>query len=141
MENQQNAADCERELATPKRMQRLSVRGKVMVELSAIALSTTIFLVLFPRRSPVMVVALAGFALLCIALSAPYTKKVIWAASPSPVREHRLKRCLAVTFWITLPPALSFLLIGGIVAHHGGRWHEFAARVFSWRILIAFCCY
>ena len=119
----------------------MTVRKKVVVELSAIAVLTTIFLLLFPRRSPVVDVALAGFALLCVALSAAYTKKTIWAASRAPVAEHRMKGCLAVTLGITLPPALVFLFIGGILAYKNGAWQEFAGRVFNWRILAAFGCY
>jgi len=98
----------------------MSVRGKVAVELVTIAVLTTIFLLAFPKRSPVVDVGLAGFALLCLALSASYTKKVIWAASPLPVAEKPFKRCMTVVLWVTVPPALLFLLIGGIVAYKNG---------------------
>ena len=40
---------------------------------------------IFPHRNPIVDVALAGFALLCIGATARYTKRVIWAASlPQP---------------------------------------------------------
>ena len=119
----------------------MSVRGKVAVELVTIAVLTTIFLLAFPKRSPVVDVGLAGFALLCLALSASYTKKVIWAASPLPVAEKRFKRCMTVVLWVTVPPALLFLLIGGIVAYKNGGWPAVAGRVLNWRILAAFGCY
>ncbi len=119
----------------------MSVRGKVVVELGVVAVLTTIFLLLFPKRNPLLDVGLAGFALVCIAFSAAYTKKVIWAASPPPVAEHRTKRCVVVTLWITVPPALLFFLIGGIVAYKSGGWPAVAGRIFNWRILAAFGCY
>ena len=48
----------------------MTVRGKVAVELGTVAVLTAIFLLLFPRRNPMMDVALAGFALLCIGATA-----------------------------------------------------------------------
>ncbi len=119
----------------------MSVRAKVMIELSVIAVLTTIFLILFPKRNPLVDVALAGFALVCIGLSAPYTKNVIWAASPSPIVKDRIKKCLTVTLWITVPAALLFLLIGGIVAQKNGGWPAVGSRILNWRILAAFGFY
>src|SRR6266550_8362556 len=119
----------------------MSVRGKVALELGIIVVLTSIFLVLFPKRSPAVDVALAGFALGCIAVSAGYTRRVVWAVSPPQVAENRFKRCLAVTFWVTVPPALLFLLIGGFIAYPHGGWPAVASRVFNWRMLAAFGCY
>jgi len=96
---------------------------------------------LFPRRNPAIDVGLAGFALGCIGLSAGYTKRVIWAASPPPVAENRLRRSLNVTLWITIPAALLFLTIGGFLAYRTGGWPAVAGRVFNWRILAAFSFY
>jgi hypothetical protein len=81
----------------------MSVRGKVALELGIIAVLTTVFLLLFPKRSPAVDVALAGFALVCLGVSAGYTKKVIWAASPPATVENRFKRCAVVSLWVTLP--------------------------------------
>src|SRR5207249_10223708 len=119
----------------------MSLRGKVAVELVTIAVLTSIFLLAFPKRSPMVDVGLAGFALMCLALSASYTKKVIWAASPLPVAEKRFKRCMTVVLWVTVPPALLFLLVGGIVTYKNGGWPAVAGRVLNWRILAAFGCY
>jgi hypothetical protein len=119
----------------------MTIRGKVATELGVIAALTTVFLVIFPRRNPLVDVGLAGFALLCVALSARYTKKVVWAASPLPIEKNRVKRCLAVVFWLTVPLVLLFLLIGGIVAYGNGGWPTVADRVFNWRILAAFSFY
>jgi len=119
----------------------MNVRGKVALELSVIAVFTSIFLLLFPRRSPAVDVALAGFALVCIALSAGYTRKVIWAATPARLSENQWRHCLVVTFWITVPAALLFFLIGGIIAYRSGGWSAVAGRIFNWRILAAFGCY
>ena len=84
---------------------------------------------------------LAGFALIGIGLSADYTKNVIWAASPSSIREDRFKRCAIVAFWVTVPAALMFLSFGAIVAYKSGGWPAVVNRVFNWRILAAFGCY
>jgi hypothetical protein len=119
----------------------VNLRGKVAVELGIIAVLTTVFLWLFPKRSPVVDVGLAGFALLCLCVSAGYTKNVVWTASPRPVEENRFKRCVIVTLRLTVPPALIFLLIGGFVAYQDGGWSGVAGRVFNWRILAAFGCY
>lgn len=119
----------------------MNVRGKVAVELGVIALLTTVFLLLFPRRNPLVDVALAGLALLGVALSAKYTKRTVWAASPAPITENRVRRCVNVVFWVTIPPTVLFMLIGGMVAFHQGGWPAVADRVFNWRILAAFGCY
>src|SRR5438045_98248 len=116
----------------------MTVRSKVTVELGIIATLTTIFLLLFPKRSPAVDIALAGFALLCLAMSAGYTKYVVWAASPPPVTEHQSRRCTVVALWLTIPTALMFLLIGAVIAYKDGGWPAVAARVFNWRILAAF---
>jgi len=84
------------------------VRGKVVVELGVVSVLTTIFLLLFPKHNPLLDVALAGFALVCIVFSALYTKKVIWAASPPPVAEHRFKRCVVVTLLNTFPRTANY---------------------------------
>ena len=119
----------------------MSVRQKVALELGIIAALTTVFLFLFPKRNPLLDVALAGFALLCLALSAGYTRKVVWAASPPPVTENRLQRCLKVTLWVTVPTALVFLLIGMCIGYRESGWPGVSGRVLNWRILAAFGCY
>jgi len=116
----------------------MTVRGKVAVELGIIAVLTTIFLLLFPHRNPAVDVGLAGFALLGIAASAGYTKKVIWAASPPPVIEDRFRRCLKVTLWVTAPTVFVFLVVGGILGYRHGGWPAVSERLFHFRILAAF---
>src|ERR1043166_1312569 len=119
----------------------MTLRAKVLIELGVIVVLTTSFLLLFPKRNPALDVALAGFALLCLGVSAPYTKRVIWAAWPRPRVENRFKDCMHATLWVTIPPAVIFLLIGGFVAYQSGGWPGVAGRVFNWRILAAFGCY
>jgi membrane protease YdiL (CAAX protease family) len=119
----------------------MNVRAKAAAELGVIAILTAVFLLVFPRRNPLVDVGLAGFALVCLAVSARYTKRVIWAASPPPVEGNRFRRCMVVTLWVTIPPALLFLVIGGIVAYSYGGWPAVVGRVFNWRILAAFGCY
>jgi hypothetical protein len=119
----------------------MNVRGKVAVELGVIATLTTVFILLFPKRNPLVDVGLAGLALAGVALSARYTKRTVWAATPCPIEKNRLKRCTAVVFWMTALPSFVFFLIGGIVAYHRGGWSAVADRVFNWKILAAFGCY
>ena len=119
----------------------MSVRTKVAVELGTVAVLTTIFLVLFPRRNPLLDVALAGFALICIAASARYTKNAVWGAVSSPFAENRVRNCIKVTLWITIPVVILLFLIGGIVAYRNGGWSAAGGRILNWRILAAFGCY
>jgi hypothetical protein len=119
----------------------MSLRAKVLLELSVLAVLTLIFLVLFPRRNPLLDIALAGFAILFIALAAPYTRNVIWAASPPPEERNRSRRCLVATFWVTVPPALLFFLIGGLIAYQSSGWSGVGDRIFNGRILAAFAFY
>jgi len=119
----------------------MSLRAKVALELGIIALLTTVFLLLFPRRSPLVDVGLAGIALLALALSVAYTKKTIWGALPPPVADKTLRRCVVVVVWVTVPASLLFLSIGGIIAYKNGGWPAVGERIFNWRILAAFGCY
>jgi membrane protease YdiL (CAAX protease family) len=119
----------------------MSLRKKVAIELGALAMLTAIFLLLFPRRNPLVDVGLAGVALLGIALSARYARRTVWAASPSPIETNRFRRGMAVVFWVTAPTAFLFLLFGGIVAYHKAAWPAFAERVLNWRVLAVFGCY
>ena len=119
----------------------MSVRSKVILELAILTVLTFAFLALFPRRHPAVDIGLAAFALACIGLSAGYTKRVVWAASPPPVVENRLKQCLAFIFRMTVPPAIVFLLIGMFLAYQSGGWPAAIHRVLNWRIPAAFACY
>jgi len=56
---------------------RVSVRAKVALELSILALCTVAFLISFPTRVRTVDVGLALAALLAIGLSAGYTKRVV----------------------------------------------------------------
>jgi hypothetical protein len=119
----------------------MSLRTKVAVELGTIAVLTTVFLALLPRRNPLLDVALAGFALLCIGASARYTKNVIWGAVAPPFDENRVRNCIKVTLWITIPTAILLFLIGGFLAYRNDGWPGVGARILNWRILAAFGCY
>ena len=119
----------------------MTVRCKVAIELSVLAVLTVAFLLLFPRRPPAVDMGLGGFAVLCLLLSAGYTRRVIWSASPSPVPEPRLKRCVQVTLWITVPVMLVFLIIGLFLGYRSGGWAGAMHRVFNWRMVAAFGFY
>jgi membrane protease YdiL (CAAX protease family) len=115
-----------------------TVRRKVALELGALAILATTFLLLFPHRNPWLDIILAGFALLCILATARYTKNVIWAASPPPQSQRSSKACAKIVLWITLPTALIFFLIGAILAYHNGGWPAVVERIFDWKILVVF---
>ena len=120
----------------------MSVRGKVAFEMGIIVVLTTVFLVLFPKRNPLVDAGLAGFALLLIAISARYTKRVIWAASPPPrIIKNRFTRCLVVILWITVPAVVLFFLIGVLMGYIRGGWGFVAERFLDWKILAVFGAY
>jgi len=116
----------------------MTTRGKVIAELGIITILTAIFLLLFPHRNPLLDVGLAGFALLCIGVSAGYTWGVIWAASPPRPMQNRFKKCVTVTLWITAPTVLLFLCIGGIAAYRTGARAAVDERILNWRLLAVF---
>jgi len=119
----------------------MNLRKKVALEIGIIAVSTTLFSLLFPRRSPAVDVCLALVALAALGLSRNYTQNMVWAAFPPPVSHHRFKRCIIVTFSITIPVALLFFAIGGCISFHDAGWAGVHQRLFNLRIPAAFCCY
>jgi hypothetical protein len=119
----------------------MSLRSKVAIELSLLALLTTAFLLLFPKRNPWIDLGLASVALLGIAASGRYTRNVVWAGSPPPSTPPRLKKCIKLTAWITLPAILVFVVVGGVLAYRQGGWPAVVERVFNWRLLAVFAVY
>ena len=120
----------------------MTVRTKVAVELGIIAVLTIAFLVLFPHRNPWLDVGMAGFALVCIGATAGYTKKVVWAASPSQQPgPNRFTQCVRLTLWVTVPAVVGFLLVGGVLGYRNGGWPAVTERILNWKILAVFGAY
>ena len=119
----------------------MTVRAKVAVELGILAVLTVAFLLTFPRRSPIVDLALAGFALVCLGLSAPYTKKVIWASVPSHAGVDGTKRCWKLTLLLTASVVLVFLVIGFCIGFRKDGWAGVGARLLNPGILLAFAFY
>src|ERR1043166_1332951 len=119
----------------------MNLRFKVATELGIIATLTVLFLIAFPRRSPIVDVALAGVALACLVFSARYTKKVVWAATAVPHTAGRLRSELKWVFWLSVPAAFLFLGIGAMLAYRNGGWSSYTERIINWRILVVFGCY
>jgi len=119
----------------------MSARKKVAVELALLALLTTLFIFLFPRRNPLVDLSLAAIALVGLICSARYTKKVIWAASPPPAGKNRLQRCLKFTALVTMPAVLVFVVIGVVLGYRHGGWQAVAERMFNWRMILVFAAY
>jgi hypothetical protein len=42
---------------------------------------------------------------------------------------------------VTVPAALFFLLVGGLIAYQNGGWPSVKVRVLNWGMLLAFACY
>src|ERR1051326_4922206 len=80
-------------------------------------------------------------ALLGIAVTARYTKNVVWAASPPRQSASPLRNCAKATLWITAPTVALFFLIGGILAYRNAGWHGVVERVFDWKIVAVFIPY
>src|SRR3954468_5068551 len=106
-----------------------TVRTKVSIELGIIGVLTITFLLVFPHRNPWFDVGMAGFALLCIGVTAGYTKKVVWAASPPQSGSNQFRQSLKVTMWVTVPAVVVFLLIGGIIGYRNGGWPAVTERI------------
>jgi hypothetical protein len=119
----------------------LSVRQKVATELGVLAVLTISFLMLWPRRNPLVDVALAGFALLCIAITSRYTRNVVWAVSPPPIQPHRCRRATIETLWVTAPTVLVFFLIVAILKSRADGWAAVAEMLFNWKTLAVFGAY
>jgi len=119
----------------------MSVRSKVATELGLLALLTTAFLLLFPKRNPWVDFGLATIALLGLLFSARYTKNVIWANSPPAFPQPQLKECVKLTMWITVPVVLLFVLFGVVLGYRQGGWPAVLERVFNWRLLVVFAAY
>jgi len=119
----------------------MTVRSRVAIELSTLALLTTAFLLLFPKRNPWVDLGLAAVALLGLIFSRRYTKEVIWASAPPPAPEPRFTKSIKVTAWITLPAVLLFVFVGIVLGYRQGGWAAVVARVFNWRLIVIFAAY
>src|SRR5437762_2142885 len=119
----------------------MNLRSKVAIELGLLALFTTTFLLLFPKRNPWVDLGLASVALCGLIFSARYTRNVIWANSPTPLADPTFRQCMGLTMWITLPAVLIFALIGVILGYRHGGWPAIVDRVFNWRLVVVFAAY
>jgi len=119
----------------------LTVRRKVSIELGVLAALTVSFLMPWPRRNPFVDVALAVFALLCIGISARYTRRVIWTVSPPRSDANPSRRAIAATLWVTVPTVIVFFLIGAILKSRDNGWAAVAEMLFNWKILAVFGAY
>src|SRR6185436_4073582 len=93
------------------------------------------------HRNPAVDVGLAALALLGIAISAGYTRRVVWAASPPRPEDHPLQKCARVIAWVTMPTILLFAIAGGVLAFRHGGWPALEQRIFDWRISVVFVAY
>jgi hypothetical protein len=119
----------------------ISVGKLDTIQLALLALLTTLFILLFPRRKPLVDLSLAAIALVGLICSARYTKKLIWAASPPPASKNRLQGCLKFTALVTLPAVLVFVFIGVLLGYRDGGWPAVAERMFNWRMILVFAVY
>lgn len=123
-------------------MVKPSLKTRLGIELIALAILTTIFLVLFPRRPIFVDESLALFALLLLAVNVKFTRNVVWAQFPPPAsKRHRLRKCLALVMAMTFSLVLVLLAAGIAIGYSESGWDTAFNRVCNWRILIAISLY
>ena len=66
----------------------MSIRARVIVELGALAVGASLFLVVVPRRPILVDLALALFALSLVAMTAQDTRDHVWGVPPRPFAER-----------------------------------------------------
>ncbi len=119
-------------------MKASSVKPRLRIELVTIAILATLFLVVFPRRSILLDIALALFALVLLSFDARFTTNMVWGRIESPVPEaRRLRGVLSVLVPLTV--LLLFLCFGTgvLLGYMAGGWQGAMARVGRWQILLA----
>jgi membrane protease YdiL (CAAX protease family) len=123
-------------------MVKPSLKTRLGIELIALAILTTIFLVLFPRRPIFVDESLALFALLLLAVNVKFTRNVVWAQFPPPAsKRYRLRKCLRLVMTMTFSWVLVLLAVGIAIGYSQSGWETAFNRVCNWRILIAICLY
>ncbi len=119
-------------------MKASNVRKRLRIELVTIAILTTLFLGVFPRRSILLDISLALFALVLLAFDARFTTTMVWGRIQSPVPEaQRLHGALAVLVPLTVLLLLLCFGTGVVLGYMTGGWQGAIARVGRWQILLA----
>ena len=120
----------------------LALRVRVAVELSILAVATTLLLVFLPRdlHNTATYASLALVGLGLVGFTARETKERIWGP-PEATDFDRVRRCGLSMTALTGPPIVLFLLFGA-----AARYWEFwvppnACSMFSVNFLIALVCY
>jgi membrane protease YdiL (CAAX protease family) len=117
------------------------VRRRAAIELSALAALTTLYLAVWPQRSPGVDPGMALAALVAVGLTAPDTKARFWGVPQSSARE-RARRAWVATAWLTLPGLLGFGLLGAWDAYSAQQhWGDVARRLCRTRVAVATVLY
>lgn len=115
----------------------MKLRTKIALELGILGLLTVTFLLVFPRRAPLVDFGLAAFALLLIGATAGYTKRVVWASVPAKPLGDRQRRAWVWTLLFTGAVMVLFLAVGAAVGFRKGGWAGVSARILNPGMLLA----
>ncbi len=107
----------------------MTQRRKVAVELLVLAVLSSGFLALFPRRPIPADLGLALFALSLVLLNADYSRTHIWAQWPRDEERTEWWRSVAATMIVTIPAIVLFLLVGMAIGYQGADWPGAKARI------------
>lgn len=124
-----------------ERIVGLTLKQRVACEFSILAVLSTSFIVLFPRRPIIVDLGLGLLALGLVLLTAKHTRSVIWGRLPVESAAPSWKRCLGSTL---IPTALAmglFLLVGAIIAYQAAGWPAVGYRIVHPRIPTAVALY
>jgi hypothetical protein len=116
-----------------------SLRLRILIELTVLAVATTIFLYWAPRNNVLFLgMALIGFAL--IGFNAQETRDRIWGP-PASADFDRLRRSFINTTLFT-GPAVLICFLGGVVGRYAGfSWLQDSTPMFSLNFFLALAIY
>ncbi|MCY3017635.1 MAG: CPBP family intramembrane metalloprotease [Planctomycetota bacterium] len=120
----------------------LTLRLRVAIELTVLAVATTLLLIFLPRHmhNTVVYASLALVGLGLVGFTARETKERIWGPPESPEFD-RIRRCALGMTALTVPPVFLFLLLG-LAARYWDLWLPAGAcSMFSLHFLIALVLY
>jgi len=119
----------------------MNPRRRAAGELVVLGALSAGFLVLFPRRTVILDMGLALFALGLIQLNAGYTRSAIWGPLPVELKGTRWQRCAVSTTILTVPVILLFCLLGMYIGYERGGEAGVGVRLLHPKIPIAIALY
>lgn len=118
-----------------------SLRQQAARELLILAILTSAFLALFPRRPVFIDLALALLAVSLVLLTARHTRRAIWGKYPVEATSRRWTTCAGLTLILTAAALTVFLVIGVSIAYTAAGWAAVKYRILHPSIPIAVLLY